>query len=113
MRTHAPSSISDPEQLKGQIRAELKEELIGEMKKEILEQLKTLSTSVVAEVRAQLSGQTQPGTVTSASPVCQRWPAQIPSYQWDMQGQPIFCNCGVAGHIQRQCPCMFPPPQDF
>lgn len=114
VRTQTPlTPATDPDQLKGQLRTELKEELMGELKREIIEQIKTLSASVVEEVRAQLSSPKPLPSRTQTPPARPYQSAQSPSYQWDAHGRPICRLCGAAGHIQRRCPRKFAQPQDF
>lgn len=115
VRTQAPltPTYADSEQLKGQIRAELKEELMGEVRKEIIEQIKTLSSTLVEEVRAQLASPNQAQTWKPTSPARQHRPSPRPSFQWDTRGRPICQHCGAAGHIQRRCPQKLPQPQGF
>lgn len=102
--------IADLEALKGQIRTELQQGLMGEMK----EQMKTLSASLMEEVKAHLASREMP-PVSHVQPVEDRvapapsarirqQPAVTSSYQWDAQGRPICRNCGEAGHVQRRCP---------
>lgn len=49
--TSPPLATPDPEKLKGQIRLELKEELLAEMRREVQEQMKTLSSSLIEELK--------------------------------------------------------------
>lgn len=112
IRTNVSNLNTDHDQLKGQLRAELKEEIMGEMKKEIIEQIKTLSATLLEEVRTQLSSPTPIQNRTQTPPARQPRSAQSP-YQWDSQGRPICQHCGAAGHIRHRCPRKFAPSQGF
>lgn len=114
-RVTAPTPRNDAanlEQLKSQLRAELQQGLMGEVK----EQIKSLSTCLMEEIKTQLATATRelrpaPGSrplgsstaSTSAPPVRPR-KATAPTYQWDAEGRPICRRCGEAGHVQRRCP---------
>lgn len=92
-------SVGNPDKLKEQIHSELKEELLGEMKREIREQLKSISSAIVEDIRTQLQVPTP-----SPPPQSRRPRPETPSFQWDERGRPICKSCGGAGHIQRYCP---------
>lgn len=111
-RVHANTPPTDSEQLKGQIRLELKEELMVEMRKEIQEQMKTLSTSLAEELKTQLFSPSRPKATVTPPAQQHRWDSG-PAYQWDSQGRPICCRCGMAGHVQRRCSRKPSQTQDF
>lgn len=100
--------------------SQLKSELQAELRKEVAEQLKGLSTSIVEELRKQISptppmacqstvphlttAPPQPSTGPVVRSRLQQTPPGSGSFQWDAQGRPICRDCGGVGHIQRYCP---------
>ena len=90
---------------------ELRESLKTELRNELAAQLKTMSSQIVEELRAQPRGRSPVNTPPSVSrmqynppavPTSRAGPSARP-YQWDAQGRPICLDCGESGHVQRHC----------